>query len=77
MLAIGLLDAVGVALTGRALPWLGWLGFAALGLWVWIFAASLAEAEGFASTARVAAAVVVVLAAIAALVELAARGGVR
>ena len=31
VLAIGLVDAVGVALTGRALPWLGWLGFAALG----------------------------------------------
>ena len=77
VLAIGLLDAVGVALTGRALAWLGWLGFAAVGLWVWIFAASLAEAEGFGSTARVAAGVVLVLGAGVALVELALRGGVR
>jgi hypothetical protein len=73
VLGIGLLDALGVAATGRALPWLAWLGLAALGLWVWIFAASLAEAEGFASTARVAAVVVAALAALAALVELLVR----
>jgi hypothetical protein len=77
VLAIGLVDAVGVALTGRALAVVGWLGVAALGLWVWIFAASLAETEGFASTARVAAVIVLVLAGAALFIELAARGGVR
>ena len=41
-------------------------------LWVWIFAASLAEAEGFAATGRVAAVVAAVLAGIAGLAEYAA-----
>ncbi|HET9068449.1 MAG TPA: YIP1 family protein [Amaricoccus sp.] len=70
ILAIGLADALGVALTGGgAVPGLAWFGLAAAGLWAWIFAASLAEAEGFGSTGRVAAAVVLVLGALLALAE--------
>lgn len=74
VLALGALDALA---GGRAAAWLSLAGLAALGLWVWVFAASLAEAEGFASTGRVAAVVVLVLAAGVALVELAIRGGAR
>lgn len=76
-LLIGIVGAVGVSLTGRVLPWLDWLGYIALALWVWIFAASLAETEGFASTGRVAAVVATILVGIAGLAEYAARHGVR
>ena len=63
--------AAGIA--GVFLPDGPWPGIVAAGLWVWLFSASLAEAEGFASTARVAAVVVAVLG----LVLVAVRAGVR
>ena len=37
------------------MPLTTWLGYAALAFWLWLLAASLAEAEGFAGTGRVAA----------------------
>ena len=51
-LALGLaLIGVGVEVAApRLLPIVGWLGYAALAVWVWVFAASLAETEGFAAT---------------------------
>jgi hypothetical protein len=72
------LAAVGVAV--EAVPALAgpaaWLGYAAAGFGLWLFAASLAEAEGFPATARVAAAVAVAAIAAAGLVEFVARGTV-
>jgi hypothetical protein len=69
------LAAAGVA--AEALPALlrpvTWLGYAGLVFWLWLFAASLAEAEGFA-TGRVAAVVLAAFAGIAGLIELAAGG---
>ena len=44
-----------VAEAGGGLPWLSVLGYAGLAFWLWLFAASLAEAEGFSATGRVAA----------------------
>jgi hypothetical protein len=60
---------VGVAAEARPglLPWASGLGYAGLAFWLWLFAASLAEAEGFAGTGRVAAAVVAAFAGIAGL----------
>lgn len=74
--------AIGLALLGaaveimapRGLPLLDWLGYAALGFWLWVFAASLAEAEGFGATRRVAAVVAAGLGAVAGLVGLLAGG---
>ncbi|MFO1105872.1 MAG: hypothetical protein U1E34_07205 [Amaricoccus sp.] len=43
------------ALGPWSLPGLALLGYAGLGFWLWLLAASLAEAEGFAATGRVAA----------------------
>ena len=40
--------------SGR-LPWLDYLGYVGLAFWLWLLAASLAEAEGFGATGRVAA----------------------
>ncbi len=78
VLAIGAAGAFAASLTGRVVPQVGWLAYPALALWVWIFAASLAETEGFASTGRVAVVVVAVLAIVVALFEIAAaRNGVR
>jgi len=51
------------------------LGLAALAFWLGLFAASLAEAEGFAGTGRVAAVVAASLGAVAGLVGLLAAGG--
>jgi len=76
-LAVSVIGALGTVLAGRVLPQLAWLAFPAFGLWVWIFAASLAETQGFDSTGRVAGAVVLVLLAIVALAEYASRHGVR
>lgn len=50
---------------GRLLPWLGLLGYAGFAFWIWLLAASLAEAEGFAATGRVAAAVALGFAGVA------------
>ncbi len=58
------------------LPWLAWLGYGGLAFWLWLFAASLAEAEGFAATGRVAAVVVAGFAGIAGLLALVAGGAV-
>ncbi len=52
-LAVALIGAAGEAVSGRQLPWLDLLGYAGLAFWLWLFAASLAEAEGFARTSRV------------------------
>ena len=52
-----------------------WLGYAVLAFWLWLFAAGLAEAEGFAATGAVAAVVAAAFAGIAGLLAIAARGG--
>lgn len=44
-----------IALGPLVLPWLSVLGYAGLALWVWFFAASLAEAERFEASGLVAA----------------------
>ncbi len=49
------------------LPWLAVLSYAGLGFWLWLFAASLAETEGFAGTGRVALAIGVGFVGIAAV----------
>jgi hypothetical protein len=72
------LALLGVAAEARPalLPWVSGLGYAGLAFWLWLFAASLAEAEGFAATGPVAAAVAVAFAGIAGLLALvASRGG--
>lgn len=72
------LAAVGVAaeLRPALLPWAAWLGYAGLAFWLWLFAACLAEAEGFAATGRVAAAVAASFAGVAGLLALVSgRGG--
>ena len=51
------------------------LGVGALAFWLWLLAASLAEAEGFAGTGRVAAVVAASFGAVAGLVGLLAAGG--
>lgn len=69
-IALGLaLVGVGAELvTGQdRLPLLDLMGYAGLGFWLWLFAASLAEAEGFAATRRVALAVGLGFGALAAL----------
>ena len=66
-LAVALLGAVAEARAPALLPWLAVLGYAVLAAWLWFFAASLAEAEGFAATGRVAAVAAAVFAAIAGL----------
>lgn len=59
--------AMGLALVGVAaeiaggaamLRWIGYLGYAGILFWLWLLAASLAEAEGFGPTYRVAAVLV-------------------
>jgi hypothetical protein len=70
--------ALGLALIGVAadaggptlLPWATWLGYAGLAFGLWLFAASLAEAEGFAATGRVAAVVAAAFAGIGGLLAL-------
>jgi hypothetical protein len=66
--------ALALALTGVAaelvagpgpLPWLGYLGYAGLGFWLWLLAAGFAAAEGFAGTRGVAAALALALAGLA------------
>jgi hypothetical protein len=63
------LAGVGAELTAASerLPWLTLMGYAGLGFWLWLFAASFAEAEGFAGTRRAAIAVGVGFAGLAAL----------
>lgn len=73
---------LGLALAGvaaelvwpRLLPFVPVLGYAGLAFWLWLLAASLAEAEGFAATGRVAAVTAAAFAGLAGLIALAARG---
>ena len=53
---------------------MSWLGYAGLAFWLWLLAASLAEAEGFAATGRVAAVLAAGFAAVAGLFEVLAGG---
>lgn len=56
VLALSLAGALAEIAFGVAvLPWLSVLGYAGLALWVWFFAASLAEAEQFEASGLVAA----------------------
>lgn len=58
-LAVALLGVVAEIAAGSAvLPVVSVLGYAGLALWLWIFAASFAEAEGFTRSGRVAAVLV-------------------
>lgn len=70
-LARVLAEAVGAP---GLLPPLGLLGYAGLGFWLWLLAASLAEVEGFAATRRVAAALALGFASVALGVAGAAAG---
>ena len=56
------------------LPWLSYLGYAGLAFWLWLFAASLAEAEGFAATREVLAMLALVFAGVAVAVTMLAGG---
>ena len=74
-LALSLLGMFAEIAAGpRRLPWLELVGYAGLAFWLWLFAASIAEAEGFASTGRVAAVLVGAFAAIAGLLAVLAGG---
>lgn len=66
-LALAVLGAIVEIAAPVVLPWLAPLGYAVLAAWVWFFAASLAEAEGFAATGPVAAVVAAAFAAVAGL----------
>lgn len=68
------LALIGILAGGQRLPWMSWLGYAGLAFWIWLLAASLAEAEGFAATRRVAAVLGAGLAGIAAAVLLLTGG---
>ncbi len=59
------LALVGVLAQGAPAPWLAGLRYAGLAVWLWLFAASLAEAEGFAGTGRVAAVLALAFAGLA------------
>jgi hypothetical protein len=74
-LALAVLGAAG-ELRSALLPVVTGLGYAGVAFWLWLFAASLAEAEGFAATGRVAAVVAAAFAGIAGLLALAAGGAV-
>lgn len=74
--------ALGLALLGVAaeaapalLPLTTLLGYAGVAAWLWLFSASLAEAEGFRSTGRVAAVTLAMAAAVAGLAAMLAGGG--
>ncbi len=74
-LALALFGVAVEAMTGGArLPWLSLPGYAGLAFWIWLYAGALAEAEGFASTGRVAAALVAVFGGLAVLTGLLAGG---
>jgi hypothetical protein len=74
-LAIALATALAeIALGPTVLPWTSLLSYAALALWLWVFAACLAEAEGFGHSGRVAAVVVAAFGLVALAVALLAGG---
>lgn len=79
-LAIAAVGTIAEMIHGGALPIFGLLGYAGLAFWLWIFAASLAEAERLGPTWQVALAAAVALAALVALLAaltLVVRGGAR
>lgn len=57
------------------LPLVTLLGYAGAAAWLWMFSASLAEAEGFPATGRVVAVALALTAGIAGLARLATGGG--
>ncbi len=59
----------------RVLPWIGWLDYAGFVLWLWVFAGSLAVAEGFGRTGRVAVVIAAGFAGVAGLLAALAGGG--
>jgi hypothetical protein len=59
----------------RVLPWVGWLDYAGLALWLWVFSGSLAVAEGFGRPGRVAAVIAAGFAGVAGLLAALAGGG--
>lgn len=74
-MALAMLGMIGeAAFGGRLLPLLGLAGYAGLAFWLWLFAATLAEAEGFSATGRVAAVLAVVFAGVALSVTLLTQG---
>ncbi len=74
-LALALYGVAAEAIAGGArLPWLSLPGYAGLAFWIWLYAGALAEAEGFASTGRVAAALVAVFGVMAAIAAIVAGG---
>jgi hypothetical protein len=65
-LGLALMSAVSeVAAGGARLPWGEAFGYVGFAFWLWLLAASLAEAEGFRKTYRVAAALAIVFAGVA------------
>jgi hypothetical protein len=73
-LGLALLGAGLEIATPALLPFGAWLSYGVLAFGLWLFAASLAEAEGFAVTGRVAAVVAAAFVGIAGLLGLAAGG---
>lgn len=75
--------ALGLALVGvlaesvpALLPVAGLLGYAGVAAWLWLFSASLAEAEGFQATGRVAAVMVTAALGLAGVAAIVTRGAV-
>jgi hypothetical protein len=75
VLLLSLLGVAAEAAVAVLLPFTTLLGYAVLAVWVWLFAASLAEAEGFSATGKVAAVVAAAFAGIAGLLGLVVSGG--
>jgi hypothetical protein len=74
-LAIALVSATAEIAVGPAvLPWTSLLSYAGLALWLWVFAACLAEAEGFGHSGRVALVVAAAFGAVALAVALITGG---
>jgi hypothetical protein len=69
-----LVDVAAELAAPRVLPWIGWLDYAGLALWLWVFSGSLAVAEGFERTGRVAAVVAAGFAGVAGLLAVLAGG---
>jgi hypothetical protein len=74
-LALALLGVAAELAAPVLLPLTAWLGYAVLAFWLWLFAAALAEAEGFPATGRVAAVVAAAFAGLAGVLGFAAGGG--
>jgi hypothetical protein len=76
-LAIALVGVVAEVAAGPAvLPWVGVLSYAGLALWLWIFAACLAEAERFENSGLVAAVIVAAFGGVAGLLAVLAGGAI-